>query len=256
MYPENEDLREGLTQLLESGESTDLIVRTALRHIPVHKLIVCAQSPVLKAICTSGFKETSSNIIDLTDDKSESIERLVHFFYDGHYYVTEEGPGTVGEVELNLSEHIEMYALADKYDIDGLKKAAIQGYKMTLDLATGRETIRQNIRKALLTTLAKVFESTPDSSRGLRDAAIMHIISFADDVVSDQKLKTLLYERCQEIPHLSWAIMCGKAGNFCLSCKNTGQTKCPECEQHEKVQKARRHEAEWHEGGLHGGWGE
>jgi hypothetical protein len=78
--------------------------------IPVHKLILAARSPVLRAMLSSGMKESCVEEMEITGYAVEAVRAFVRFLYSD---------ACAKEV---LEVHgWELLALADKYDVPALR---------------------------------------------------------------------------------------------------------------------------------------
>ncbi|KAF5604640.1 hypothetical protein FPANT_1429 [Fusarium pseudoanthophilum] len=112
----NLEERKLMQKAQKAGQFTDFAFLCKGTKIPVHKVIICAQSKVFNAACTSGFKEAISGVYDLSEYPLELVEMMVDYFYLGYY---EDPRADVSKV--SLSTHLSMLALADKYAIRGLE---------------------------------------------------------------------------------------------------------------------------------------
>jgi speckle-type POZ protein len=94
------------------------------------------------------------------------VRRMVDYLYTGNYAEQITATGINGQTEgiSTLRVHAMVFALGDKYLIEGLLALSTANYSRAL----GRES---NVRN-FLRTLPDVYTLTPDSSRGLRDKAI------------------------------------------------------------------------------------
>jgi len=79
------------------------------KSIYAHKIILSARSNYFKAMFNSGMCESESSKITITDFKYSTIESLIKFLY---YVKT--------EINDDLSELIELYRAADKYQLESL----------------------------------------------------------------------------------------------------------------------------------------
>ena len=70
-----------------------------------------------------------------------------------------------------LHVHAQMYSVGDKYDLPSLKKEAARrfGEDVRIPGHSKRETL------TLLSVVQTVYQTTPDSDRGLRDLVVQHI---------------------------------------------------------------------------------
>ncbi|KAL7755172.1 hypothetical protein ACKLNR_014929 [Fusarium oxysporum f. sp. zingiberi] len=146
----------------KAGQFTDFAFLCKGKKIPVHKIIICAQSKVFNAACTSDFKEARSGVYDLSEYPLELVEMMVDYFYVGHY----DNPIRVAS-KISLSMHSSMLALADKYDIQGLIRQAI-------DLYIRRLKHKHVELEDFLNSLPVLHELPISVSRDAIDAAVAH----------------------------------------------------------------------------------
>ncbi|RKL33229.1 hypothetical protein BFJ72_g10245 [Fusarium proliferatum] len=146
----------------KAGQFTDFAFLCKGTKIPVHKVIICAQSKVFNAACTSGLKESTSGVYDLSEYPLEFIERMVDHLYVGHY----DDPSPDAS-KLSLSAHLLMLVLADKYVIQGLESEAKASYIRRLK--------HKNVeREDFLQSLPVLYELPVAVSRDAIDAAVAH----------------------------------------------------------------------------------
>lgn len=90
-----------------------VILRGSDTEISVAKELLEMRSSVLKAMFSHDMKETNTSIIDLPDFKSITLQAFCNFLL-------------TDEVIPNNETALELYNLADKYDIQGLKNISTQ----------------------------------------------------------------------------------------------------------------------------------
>ncbi|KAF5718242.1 kelch 21 [Fusarium mundagurra] len=108
----NIEERKLMQRAQKAGQFTDFAFLCKGTKIPVHKVIICAQSKVFNAACNSGLKKATSGVYDLSEYPLEFVEKMVDYFYVGHY----EDPNQDAP-KISLSTHLLMMVLADKYII-------------------------------------------------------------------------------------------------------------------------------------------
>ena len=91
---------------------------------------------------------------------------MIKFFYSGFY---EELPD--GDVTLlsRLTFNVEMYSLADKYDVPKLGELAIAHFQETLTETQSPGDYLPCVRA--------IYESTPDSNTGLRRVIVKYVVN-------------------------------------------------------------------------------
>ncbi|KAH7243996.1 hypothetical protein MRS44_016942 [Fusarium solani] len=149
----------------EAEEFTDFVFVCEGQRIPVHGVIVCSQSPVLRAACTGPFKEASGQYF-MDDHPLSMVRRMVDYLYTGNYAeeITETGIEDQADVISPLRVHAMMFAMGEKYRMEGLQCLSVANYANAL---SRKPNICNFIR-----SLPDVYTLTPDFSRGLRDKAL------------------------------------------------------------------------------------
>ncbi|KAK7425167.1 hypothetical protein QQX98_000082 [Neonectria punicea] len=186
----------------ESGVYADLIIKCGTDEYPVHKILICTRSPFFAKACDGPFKEGESGEIDLPDDDPEAVASMICFLYRGCYPRVEpdaERPQlsklgetwnieTYGEETIALQDeylclHAKVYALAEKYQISGLKEMAHRSFSFLIP----RTISPHNFAEAS----EIVYTTTIDADRGLRDLVVDNLYSKAH-FLDDEALKKLL----------------------------------------------------------------
>ncbi|GBO00412.1 TD and POZ domain-containing protein 4 [Araneus ventricosus] len=87
---------------------TDVQLKTLTKTFPVHKFILCARSPVFRAMLTTDMKEKNLNCIQVDDLDDSTIEQFLFFLYTD---VLEN---------LQWESAMKLYYAADKYQVQHL----------------------------------------------------------------------------------------------------------------------------------------
>lgn len=108
-------------------------------------------------------KESTTSSIELPEDEPMVVAKMIEFLYTASYRNTDTSNTTTEELyELGL--HAKLYAIADKYGIDGL---AVESKSIFLAATqtswNGQEFLR---------SIPSIYNLTPESNRGLRDIAV------------------------------------------------------------------------------------
>lgn len=157
------------------------------RSFKVHKTVVCTQSKVLAAMSDSGFKESSTAILQLEHDDPATVERMLTFLYTGKYDQGSPDPGVryvapfIGPI---FMANTLAYSIADKYEVEGLKSLAKAKFENLACAAWHCEDFP--------TIVAKVFDTTPDSDLGLRDVVSRICARHIDKVLASDTWTDLL----------------------------------------------------------------
>lgn len=128
------------SSVLESKIFT-VVVGAECRELAVHESAL-SKSPVLERFCRGGFLETTTERIELKDDDSEIFDKVLSYLYRGDYepfmlqldmvsgidtpYADHEASReTTDLVNKYAMDSAMVYIMADKYQLDGLKKVAV-----------------------------------------------------------------------------------------------------------------------------------
>ncbi|KAF9700927.1 hypothetical protein EKO04_000986 [Ascochyta lentis] len=79
------ELRSALASLFECGKYSDLTIVCGSKRYPVHRALLATRSTFFEGACRGGFQESSTGVIDLTEDDAEAVEHMVHYFYHLDY---------------------------------------------------------------------------------------------------------------------------------------------------------------------------
>ena len=110
------------------------------------------------------FKEGAECKIELKEDLTSMVDRMVYYFYNFDYY---NGIDSTKPTEAKpwpaLSVHIQMYGIADKYDVPGLRTLALEKFKAF--------TSGPDVTCAILTNATHAINKLqlPESDTALRD---------------------------------------------------------------------------------------
>ncbi|KAI0859965.1 hypothetical protein F4860DRAFT_481275 [Xylaria cubensis] len=172
-----EELMSSLKELYHRGEYSDLTISCGQSRYRVHKALVCPQSNFFTAACGAGFKETRERIVDLPDDDPWAVKMMVHYFYHFEYdtqsvmessqnssEATHASLGEASQIPSSLVLHAKIYALAEKYNICGLKDFALQEFKAAAAEHWATPGFLEAARVAYISTI--------EADRGLRDVVV------------------------------------------------------------------------------------
>ncbi|KAM0805976.1 hypothetical protein BDR22DRAFT_884382 [Usnea florida] len=179
-FDPKKSLVEGVESLLGSEKYSDLTITTQHRSFKVHRAIVCSQSKVLAAMCDSGFRESSTSILQLEHDDPVTVERMITFLYTGWYCYEDSLP----LARDHLIADTLVYSIADKYDTKGLKVLAKAKFKDLAHMAWSCQDY-----PALV---AKIFDTTPDTDMGLRDVVGLVCADHIDEILVSETWGELL----------------------------------------------------------------
>ncbi|KAM0664384.1 hypothetical protein ACQRIU_006966 [Beauveria bassiana] len=67
------------------GDFCDLTIASGPFRFAVHRVVVCAQSQVIRTACTGPWKEAASGVLEVKEWPAELVRRMVDYMYTGTY---------------------------------------------------------------------------------------------------------------------------------------------------------------------------
>ncbi|OJD15234.1 hypothetical protein AJ78_04495 [Emergomyces pasteurianus Ep9510] len=191
---------------LWSQKYSDMTICCDTNKYHVHRVVVCNQSPFFAAALDKQFKEATAAEVVLEEDDPELVRLMIAHFY-GAKDPTEIDIMRTGGSEEEPSNETEkdtappittersyqallnarLYAMGDKYGIEGLKthsKTEFDNWATDLDVV---ECIDE-----FPAIIDEVFGSTPNNDRGLRDIVVPLIAKNAEIALKNQELCDVL----------------------------------------------------------------
>ncbi|TVY20479.1 hypothetical protein LARI1_G001841 [Lachnellula arida] len=236
--PGTPDQRPSVTaSMYSSGKHSDMTIICQGKTFKVHQCIVCLQSKPLAAAMNGKFKEGISKEINLEDDQPEIVEKMLSYMYTSDYSdgrnstTSTKATSTTTPSRPVSSKHstaastskaassnapltnAQVFVIADKYDIQGLKALAKKKYE---------EVIAESWNCAsFIASLKLLYEETLESGRALRDVAAKVAGQHAKELADRGEFAAL----CQEHGSISFDILKSSltmTGPQCISCKRFG----------------------------------
>lgn len=159
----------------------------------------------------------------MPDDDPHMVDRLISHCYMRNYTTSP----LLNEIHTSrIHTNVHMYALAEKYDISGLKKEAIWKFTHYMKIKTD---LYDKIT-ALVEVIPAIYTTTPDSDRTLRDYAVAfglehwdHFLALADLgdrmpgrflVEISEKLYHMPAKIVEKVPYEEECVRCGSTGKW------------------------------------------
>ncbi|KAK4901663.1 hypothetical protein LTR27_001435 [Elasticomyces elasticus] len=130
IQPPLTNLADAVKNLWAHKKHADLTVICAERSWRVHKIILCAQSPFFAKACDGDFKasdldgpiEAETGVITLKEDDPSAVAAMLDYVYNFDYPddANHDNTESISPILFNL----QVYVLADKYDIPHLGRIA------------------------------------------------------------------------------------------------------------------------------------
>jgi hypothetical protein len=116
------------THHINTNESDDDDSNSSLITFNAHKLILAARSPVFAAMFSSRTLENNTNIIEINDLRSETIQSMLEYIYTGK----------VNDIK---NSTVELYRCADKYQLEDLRLQAEMALMNSISIETSAEIL-------------------------------------------------------------------------------------------------------------------
>lgn len=159
-------LSEELYQFFVNQTFCDITLETKNDAIKAHKIVVCAKSPVFRAMFENEMSEKISQVVKIPDVDIHSLRRLLTFMYSEKF-----------ENILNEYDAMKLYSVADKYQYDKLKKKC-------------SDFLKSNILIANVCDVLELADRHQDS--GLKLAAQVYIKSKCHEILTSDEWKNLI----------------------------------------------------------------
>ena len=153
--------------------------------------------------------------------------RLMDYFYAGQYSsMANENSDYLTKLTTDISLHIAMYGLADKYNVKGLENVAVRSYQsIFIDLGDSQHHIKL---QCFVDTLPKIWETTSENAR-LRRVAMQCAAKNIKQLLSDSSVKPLFQLFCEQTPRFLWCVLNMSHDSFCPHQPDSAGVKCSDC---------------------------
>ncbi|KAJ5966162.1 BTB/POZ protein [Penicillium waksmanii] len=143
--------------------------------IPIHKTILVSQCPFFRGLWLGGsWKESGDKIIYLKEDDPNAMMAMIKFLYRREYFPAKDARDSPLEFLACV------YEVADKYLVHQLKKDCLTHIKSIL-----KETRNWNADE-FLRVIPFVYQSTPQTDRGLRDLMVHAASDHIEDLTKNE----------------------------------------------------------------------
>ncbi|KLJ09479.1 hypothetical protein EMPG_15095 [Blastomyces silverae] len=203
---------------LISQKYSDLTICCGTNRYHVHRVVVCNQSPFFAAALDKQFKEATTADVVLEEDDPELVRLMIAHFYgvedpaeidilrterpegnnntptvEGNddtptVYAAEATAATTEQPYEGLLK-TRLYAMGDKYGIEGLRASSRAGF----DTWAANVDVIEDIDE-FPAIIDEVFGSTPSNDRGLRDIAVSLLVDNAEAALNSQELCDVLLQ--------------------------------------------------------------
>lgn len=138
----------------------------------------------LSVSIADGKQEGISRVIDLKEDEPSNVEKMLQFIYTGDYSdLSSDDPDT--PILASAMVNVEIYAIAEKYDIRTLKELAKKKFESSVDFSNANMSDVSII-------IEFVYRTTPSSDRGLRDIIAPYLTSLKTELRASDDFMDLI----------------------------------------------------------------
>nr|RBQ89698.1 hypothetical protein FVER53263_13679 [Fusarium verticillioides] len=154
--PPYEEFGASLKKYFNNTSLSDTVIKCDGREFAIHSLILFCHSDYFRKQLDGPWKESSERVIEIMDFEPAIVGAMTLFLYCFDY----ESPADSSAMMF----HAKVYQIADKYDIEALKRLAATKYRTSIDAGWEMDSFPVAIELA--------YTTTPPGDRGLRDIAV------------------------------------------------------------------------------------
>ncbi|GFQ79619.1 TD and POZ domain-containing protein 3 [Trichonephila clavata] len=122
-------LGEDFETLFTDGTLSDIKLCTETESFPAHSAVLCARSPVFKAMFSDDMKEKIKGSVDIIDLDDDTVRRMLLYMYTDSFE------------DLQWESAIRLYRSADKYEILSLRGKCSAFLKENLSLTNACDAL-------------------------------------------------------------------------------------------------------------------
>ncbi|KAK4902302.1 hypothetical protein LTR27_001206 [Elasticomyces elasticus] len=208
-------LRNGLERLRDKRLFTDLTISCGTKVFEVHKALVCAQSGYFRNLCSNSAFHGSQVTITLgrlddqcsylsdaagEHDDEQAVQHMIDFFYSLGDPVPEYEEG-------RLTTYAQLFAVAVKYHVPGLRKVAEEGYQELTETLYGGHGDPSDFANAIKV----IYTTTRSNVRDLR-TIVESLFDTEKYLLEDESIKDVV----NLVPGLAYELL-RKAYGLCVA---------------------------------------
>lgn len=124
----------GLEELLHSGKHSDVTLTVQDKEFNAHRVILGIRSPVFSAMMEHETKEKATGVVNIPDCNPDPFIDFLHFLYTG------------STKKLNADNVLDLYTIADKYQVPELCKICVNYMKRSITLQNFCDILTLSLR--------------------------------------------------------------------------------------------------------------
>ncbi|EFY86190.1 BTB/POZ domain protein [Metarhizium acridum CQMa 102] len=202
-----------ISKARKEGKFSDLLLVCRDVKIPVHKIIVCPQSPVIDKACNGPFKvrqvrlsssllfsqenqEQETGVYEFKDSSIDIVRQMVEYMYTGKYSPTSHSSSDeLCDNTSPITFHVRMFELSKKYMIDGLQTFATCEF---MEAVQQEESLCKFLR-----SIPEIYSLLRTPSNHLREFRVWHVRSLMAAADFDAAAKQVLDEVTENVPQFA-----------------------------------------------------
>ncbi|KAF1848636.1 uncharacterized protein K460DRAFT_275684 [Cucurbitaria berberidis CBS 394.84] len=161
---------------------------------PVCVSSIAQQTPFL----TDGHQKSSKSVIDLGADDPDAVAAMMQYCYQLDYTDRLSGSDIAVPEDVTLRSHVDVFMLAERYGISGLKQVALQKFEDLAAMVLMFDGNEEQLLQAIRAMYAPARRSNADD---LKHVAIKlcadHVESF---IHGTEKTMAMVFESMDELP--------------------------------------------------------
>ncbi|KAJ4374934.1 hypothetical protein N0V83_002012 [Neocucurbitaria cava] len=180
-------------------QCSDLVVRCKNDVYHVDRVIMCYHSRWFAKVCAVVISPKSSkSVIDLSADDPDAVAAMMQYCYQLDYTDRLSGSDTTVPEDITLRSHVDVFMLAERYGVSGLKQVALQKFE---DLA-GMVLMVDGNEEQLLQAIRAMYASDRRSNADdLRQVAVKMCADHVESFISGtERTMALVFESMDELP--------------------------------------------------------
>ncbi|KAF2660590.1 hypothetical protein K491DRAFT_36679 [Lophiostoma macrostomum CBS 122681] len=187
----------GLKKHFDDAQFSDLIVRCRDDEYHIHRVIMCSHSSWFSRVCAKASTESSIQTIDLSADDPDAVDAMLQYCYQLDYADKFLGLSSAGYTIYTLSPHVDIYLLAERYSIPGLKQLAVDKFEARASVLSRVQVNKDKFFHAIRV----IYATTRSGENDLKRVAVRLCADHAEQyILQGGKIAAKVFKLMDEIP--------------------------------------------------------
>ncbi|KEQ61160.1 uncharacterized protein M437DRAFT_26213, partial [Aureobasidium melanogenum CBS 110374] len=167
---------------------SDVTLKFGGQQLSCHKVVLARKSEYFFRAFSSQFPVASSNEVDLGDDEDpEAILAMIRHIYDLPYDMMIEGNTVDDSAPYSTNEdllfHINVYAVADKYDVPSLRPIVVKKFEDLMEITWESDDFVARIQKLTGPSMGHIADPSVQAAAAAFCAKHLHKLAKQDNFV-------------------------------------------------------------------------